>query len=96
LLYSIYWGVLGVVWIKELYPRMARAILRISNRVGKPLSLALCAFMIFNTMMTGAAVLRWTHRREGRQSGNRVEAYLDEHYDNERMERIFSNLVFTE
>ena len=96
LLYSVYWGVLGVVWIKELYPRMARTILRISNRVGKPLTLALCVFMIFNTVMTGAVVLRWTHRREGRQPANRIEAYFDAHYGNERMERIFSNLVFTE
>ena len=32
LLYSIYWGLLGILWIKEIYPRMARLILRI--RIG--------------------------------------------------------------
>jgi len=94
--YSIYWGVLGVLWIKELYPRMARAILRISNRMGKPLTLALCAFMVFNTVMTGAAVLRWTQRRAGDPAEGRIEAYFDTHYPDRRMEEIFSNLVFTE
>ena len=96
LLYSVYWGVLGVVWIKELYPRMARLILKISNRVGKPLTLVLCAFMMFNTLMTGVCVLRWTHRQQGREARNRVEEYLDEHYGDARMEALFSNLEFVD
>lgn len=94
--YSIYWGALGVLWIKELYPRLAKWILKIPNKVGKPLTLALCAFMVFNCLMSGLSVLRWVERRAGEPAGNRVEAYFDEHYPNERMERIFSNLVFTE
>lgn len=96
LLYSVYWGVLGVVWIKELYPRMARFILKIPNRVGKPLTLLLCVFMAFNTLMTGACVLRWTHRRAGDPPRNKLEAYLDAHYGDARMEEIFSNLEFVE
>lgn len=96
LLYSIYWGVLGVIWIKDLYPRMAKAILKIPNRVGKPLTVALAVFMVFNTVMTGISVLRWAERREGVEPGNRVEVYFDEHYPDERMQKIFSNLEFTE
>lgn len=96
LLYSVYWGALGVVWIKDLYPRMARLILKIPNRVGKPLTIALCVFMVFNTLMTGACVLRWTQRREGKTAQNRAEAYLDTHYGDARMEEIFSNLEFVE
>ena len=96
LLYSVYWGVLGVVWIKDLYPRLARMILKIPNRVGKPLTLMLCAFMVFNTLMTGACVLRWTQRRAGKPAQNRLEVYLDARYGDEKMERVFSNLEFME
>jgi len=96
LLYSIYWGVLGVIWIKELYPRMVRLILKISNRVGKPLTWILAVFMIFNTLMTGVSVLRWLERRQGYPAGNRLESYFDVHYPDKRMEEIFSNLVFTD
>lgn len=96
LLYSIYWGVLGVLWIKELYPRMAKWILKIPNRLGKPLTLALLIFMLFNTLMTGASVLRWTERRQNIQANNRLETYLDAHYPDERMEAIFTNLVFAD
>ena len=96
LLYSVYWGVLGIIWIKELYPRVAQLILRIPNRVGKPLTLVLAVFMIFNTLMTGACVLRWTHRRQGCVAENRFEEYLDVHYGDARMEALFSNLEFVE
>lgn len=94
--YSLYWGLLGVLWIKELYPRLARWILKIPNRVGRPLTLALCAFMVFNCVMSGLSVLRWVERREGQSAGNRVEVFFDERYPDERMEKIFTNLVFTE
>ena len=94
LLYSIYWGVLGVLWIKELYPRMAKFILKIPNKVGKPLTFALLAFMVFNTVMTGLTTLRWMERRQGEPAGNAMEAYFDKHYPDKRMESILSNLVF--
>ena len=94
LLYSIYWGVLGVLWIKELYPRMAKLILRIPNKVGKPLTFALLAFMIFNTVMTGLTTLRWMERRLGEPAAGAMDAYFDKHYPDERMESILSNLVF--
>lgn len=96
LLYSIYWGVLGVIWIKDLYPRMAKGILKIPNRVGKPLTVALLAFMIFDCVMSGLSVLRWVERRAGEPAGGRIEVYFDEHYPDERMQAIYSNLVFAE
>ena len=96
LLYSVYWGILGVLWIKDLYPRMAKGILKIPNRVGKPLTFVLAAFMLFNTVMTGLTTLRWMERRQGLPARNAAEVYFDEHYPDERMESILSNLVFND
>ena len=96
LLYSVYWGVLGVAWIKELYPRMAKGILHIPNRVGRPLTYLLTAFMLVNTLMTGLTAMRWLERRQGQPPSNAVEAYFDAHYPDERMAQIFSNLVFND
>lgn len=96
LLYSAYWGVLGVAWIKDLYPRMAKLILSIPNRIGRPLTVLLAAFMLFNALMTGLTTMRWMERRQGVAPSNAVEAYFDEHYPDERMGRIFSNLIFND
>ena len=96
LLYSVFWGILGIFWIKDIYPRMAKWILKIPNKVGKPLTWALLAFMVFNSVMTLFTSLRWTARREGVPASNAFEAYLDEHYPDERMQKIFANAEFTE
>lgn len=96
LLYSIFWGILGIFWIKDIYPRMAKWILKIPNRVGKPLTWVLLVFMVFNSVMTLFTSLRWTARREGVEPRNAFEAYLDEHYPDERMQKIFANAEFTE
>ena len=45
LLYSVFWGVLGVFWIKDLYPRMAQLILKIPNKIGKILTVAVTVFL---------------------------------------------------
>ena len=96
LLYSIFWGILGIFWIKDIYPRTAKWILKIPNKVGKPLTWVLLVFMVFNSVMTLFTSLRWTARREGVEPRNAFEAYLDEHYPDERMQKIFANAEFTE
>lgn len=96
LLYSIFWGILGIFWIKNIYPRMSKWILKIPNKVGKPLTWVLLVFMVFNSVMTLFTSLRWTARREGVEPRNAFEAYLDEHYPDERMQKIFANAEFTE
>lgn len=96
LLYSIFWGILGIFWIKDIYPRMAKWILKIPNKVGKPLTWVLLVFIVFNSVMTLFTSLRWTARREGVEPRNAFEAYLDEHYPDERMQKIFANAEFTE
>ena len=96
LLYSIFWGILGIFWIKDIYPRMAKWILKIPNKVGKPLTWVLLVFMVFNSVMTLFTSLCWTARREGIEPRNAFEAYLDEHYPDERMQKIFANAEFTE
>ena len=46
LLYSFFWGLLGIFWIKKLYPICSKWILKIPNRVGKILTWIILAFFI--------------------------------------------------
>ncbi len=62
--YSLFWGALGILWIKDLYPRMAKYILKIPNRAGKILTWALTAFLIVNAIVSCVAVGRWSSRVE--------------------------------
>lgn len=94
LLYSIFWGILGIVWIKYVYPIMVEWILKIPNKVGKPLTWILAVFMVFNSVATGLTVLRWAERMDAKPASNIIEEYIDVHYPDERMKKIFANLEF--
>ncbi len=96
LVYSLFWGILGVLWIKSVYPRMAKWILKIPNRFGKILTWALLGFMIFDSAMTAATVYRWMDRTAGNPPQNSFMVWVDEHYPDERMQKIFANLKFVE
>ena len=94
LLYSVFWGVLGVLWVKNIYPRMAKWILRIPNKAGKIVTWILVAFMVVNATVTAAAVYRWSERSQGHEAANALEAFIDERFPDNRMSRIFANMEF--
>lgn len=96
LLYSIFWGILGIIWIKVIYPKMAELILKIPNRFGKNLTYILCVFMLVNSLMSGFVVYRWTERLDNLAPSNFMERWADNHYPNERLEKIYANLEFVE
>ncbi len=94
LLYSIFWGLLGVLWMKDIYPWMAKLILKIPDRVGKIMTWVLLAFFAVNAVVTVIAVLRWSERLDLIGPSNAFWSFIDSRFTNERMERIFANMVF--
>ena len=94
LIYSIFWGILGIFWIKDIYPKLSELILKIPNNVGKKLTIVLLIFMLINTLITGVVVNRWKDRINGVPSGNAITDTIDYLYPNDRMQKIFANLTF--
>ncbi len=94
LLYTIFWGVLGVLWVKTIYPWMAKLILKIPKRVGKIATWIIFAFFVFNSVVTVITVWRWSERIGGVQATNVFWQFIDVHFPNERMERVFANMKF--
>ena len=83
-----------MLWIKDIYPRMSKWILRIPNRAGILLTWALTAFLIFDGIVSGIAVMRWSQRIEGVPASSAFEAFVDTRFPDERMERIYANMDF--
>ena len=82
--------------IKKLYPICSKWILKIPNRVGKILTWIILAFFILDTAITGFAMIRWVERRKDIPAANAFDQFIDTHYSNERMERVFPNMVFSD
>lgn len=94
LLYSCFWGLLGVLWIKDIYPRMAKWILKLPNRAGKICTWCATIFLVINCVVSMVAVWRWAERvHEVPASGNFWEM-VDEHFPDERMEKVYANMQF--
>ena len=94
LLYSLCWGVLGVLWVKTIYPWMAALIMKLPQKFGKALTWVLLAFFIVNAAVTVAAVFRWGQRLDGIAPTGPLWTLVDTRFPNERMEVIFANMVF--
>ncbi len=94
LLYSVFWGLLGILWIKKLYPRIASVILYIPNKIGKIAVWILFIFILFNSLVSGVAVYRWAERINNKEPSNKIEVLLDKRFPDERLEKIYANLEF--
>ena len=93
LLYSIFWGLLALFWVKGIYPMMCRWISKIPNKIGKPLTWVLLVFMIVNSAVSGLAVYRMSERREGLAPSNALEEHLDDWYPDEMLHKVYPNMM---
>ncbi|MDY4191046.1 MAG: putative ABC transporter permease [Oscillospiraceae bacterium] len=97
LLYCFFWGILALVWVKELYPVCSNWIERhVSPKWGVPVTWALVLFMLANTVVSAAAVYRMSQRYEGVPAVQSWQVVLDEHYPDEKLAEIYPSMVRAE
>ncbi len=91
LLYSLFWGVLGIAWIKGIYPFLSKLVSKIPKNFSKIFVICFIIFFVFDSALSGAAAFRMDRRAEGIEASNVIEQYLDNHLDDERMHKIYAN-----
>ena len=93
LLYMGFWGILSVVWIKLIYPKMSLFIEKLPALQGKIITWVLILFMICNALLSGMAMIRYTQRQDGIAADNEIERFLDSAYEDELIEKVWPNMV---
>lgn len=97
LLYCFFWGVAAVVWLKGIYPLLSDWIERIPKRAGTIGIWCLMIFMTANMLLSGLAMARYSVRQTtGVPAANQAEAFLDQRFPDNRMERIYPNVKIVE
>ena len=96
LLYCFFWGIATVVWIKVLYPRMSNLIERLPMKPGKILTWLLVLFMVGNMAVSALAFGRYVERSMDVPAQNSVARFLDDHYPDERIERVYPSAKFVD
>lgn len=96
-LYMFFWGALGLVFLEVLFPRFLALLdkfLSLFSTGGKRVFItALAIFMVSNALISFAAVWRQSQRRQGVAPRNQVEALLDRRFTDERLKKIFPNML---
>ncbi len=89
LLYCFFWGIAAVVWLKILYPILSSWIEKLPVRTGTVLTWVMVVFMTVNMAISALALYRYDTRREQPEAQNGLERFLDTHFDDARMEKIY-------
>ena len=95
-LFCFFWGLLALVWVKNLYPPMDRAIEKVPPVPGKIATWAVVFVMVCNGLLTGAAMLRYNTRAVRPAATGVVEQFLDNRYDDDYIERRWPNMIVTD
>ena len=94
LLYCFFWGIAAVIWIKLLYPLLSKWIELIPMKAGKLFIWVFLAFMMVDISVTSCAMLRHSARQMHMGAQNKVDVYLDQHFNDEWMAKRYQNMSF--
>ena len=84
---------LGLIWVKNLYPLLLRLIEKIPRKPGVVLTWVLCVFMALTRGVSALASARQADRRQGIPAQNAISRFLDEQYPDEFLEKIYPNAM---
>ena len=79
------------MWFKLLYPTVSSWIEKIPLKFGKVLTWVLVAFMCCNIVVSCMALIRYDERGKEVPAAESWQEWMDVHYDDARMKRIYPN-----
>ena len=94
LMYSVFWGILGLLWIKDVYPVLSRRVQRVPRRVGVPVTWALFAVMLLDTFLTVGALARRTERINEIPASNQAQVFFDVCFPDEYLDFLFPHMQY--
>ena len=91
---SVMWGILGVVFIKIIFPPLLKLLESMQHAGWKAACIILSIFMAVNLLVTVIVLSRWQNRLNGVPAENKIQLFIDDIYGNEAMEKRFPNWHF--
>lgn len=89
--FMLFWGLLGLTFIKGIYPIISHLIEKIPYKIGNILFTIIFIFVIFDIVLSITATLRQVERRKGNPPLSFVGELCDEFYPDEVIKSIYPN-----
>lgn len=96
LIYSLAWGLLGLIIVRYLYPRLSRAIEKVPVSAGKTITWLLVIVISLDMFISATAVKRFSERHNNISPANRFEVFLDNTYPDSFMQQKLPTLQYVE
>lgn len=93
LVYCIFWGILGIAWVRGVYPHLSNLIQKIPNGIGVTLTYALLVITIVDIIFTSFALFRQLERREGIPATNVIQKFYDTNLNDDVLKEIYPNMT---
>ena len=91
---TVVWGLLGVAFVRFVFPLIERLMPLSEYKAVNVLGIIMAVFMAINLLVSSAAVSRWQSRTFGVEPKNRIEKRIDKVYCDEKMKKLYPNMVF--
>lgn len=89
--YSIFWGFLGIIWIKLIYPQIKKMIDNFNQLESIKLMKIIIIFLIFDTLVTFGAIDRAKKFEQDIPPSNKIEEIYDKYFGVDYLNNMFNN-----
>lgn len=94
--YMMFWGLLGILFIKFIYPLLSKIIDEIPREIYKKLTVIFVIFVSIDIFVSWTALGRQTLRHMGFEPITQVGELYDKYFDDEYIKEKFPNMVRSE
>lgn len=89
--YSIFWGILGIFWIKIVYPKIKKLLNKCDKKTGLIFMKILIIFLSIDILLTIGAIIRGKNYEKNIPPANQIEIYLDKYFGVDYLNNMFNN-----
>ena len=91
LMYSVFWGILGIIWIKIIYPIMEKIINSFNKTKSIKIMKLTIIFLIFDVIITFGAIEIGKEYEKNIPPSNKIEEIYDKYFGIDYLNNMFNN-----
>lgn len=91
LLYSVFWGFVGLLWMKKIYPKLTNLINNLDHEKSTRFMYVTILFLIFDAFLTYGAFNRAYDAEKGIPPENKVEEMYDKYFSKDYLINMTNN-----
>lgn len=92
LTYALIWGLLGLVWLRYVYPVLSKIIEKIPKKIGRVLTVVLCVIIAFDGALSILAVIRKNERAADIAPKTFIGEFVDNTFPDDYMNFVFPHM----